>query len=143
MGSRALVVLDTNVLVSALGWRGSEHRLYARCRSGDPRLAISPVLLGELRRVPSYPKFAFTEEEIERFISDILTHALMVSPPSRSLEVVERDPDDDRVLECAVEAGARWIVSGDRHLLDLARYKDIRIVDAVSALDLLKDLRGD
>ncbi len=112
MGPEEAVVFDTNVLVSAVGWRGPEHELYERCRAGE--LAISPELLAELERVLRYPRLGFAEEEIEGFISDLLGHATTVSP-SRTVVVVEENPDDDRVIECALAAGARRIVSGDKH----------------------------
>ena len=83
-----------------------------------------------------YPKFGFAEEEIEGFISNLLGHALTVSP-SRTVEVVEEDPDDDRIIECALAAGARWIVSGDKHLLGLEEYEGIRIVSAATAVEVL------
>jgi putative PIN family toxin of toxin-antitoxin system len=133
MGPRRHIVFDTNVLVSAIGWRGNEHELYNLCRSGDPRLATSPALLEELRRVLKYPKFAFAETEIEAFITDVLGYARIVSP-SETLEVVKEDPGDNRVLECAVTVGACLIVSGDKHLLDLEQYEGIRIIGAREAL---------
>ncbi|MEJ7820577.1 MAG: putative toxin-antitoxin system toxin component, PIN family [Rubrobacteraceae bacterium] len=136
MGPRPTVVLDTNVLVSALGWRGNEHLLYERYRSGELQLATSNALLDELRRVLRYPKLGFTEDEIEEFVSDILLHALMVSP-SRTLEVISEDPDDDRVLECAIQSDACWIVSGDRHLLDLGSYESVTISTALAAANQL------
>ncbi|MBA3610660.1 MAG: putative toxin-antitoxin system toxin component, PIN family [Rubrobacter sp.] len=136
MGARPTIVLDTNVLVSALGWRGNERLLYERCRSGELQLATSNALLDELRRVLRYPKLGFTEDEIEEFVSDILLHALMVSP-SRTLEVISEDPDDDRVLECAIQSDVCWIVSGDRHLLDLGSYESVTISTALAAANQL------
>lgn len=133
MGPRERIVLDTNVLVSAVGWRGAEYRLYSRCRNGEQQLAVSPALLDELRRVLAYPKLGFAQDEIEAFISDISGHALHVEPSHR-LEVIEEDPDDNRVIECAVEAEARCIVSGDRHLLKLATHGGILILDTQAAL---------
>ena len=136
MGPEETVVFDTNVLVSAVGWRGPEHELYERCRAGELRLAISPELLAELERVLRYPKFGFAEEEIEGFVSNLLGHAMTVSP-SRTVVVVEEDPDDDRIIECALAAGARWIVSGDKHLLGLEEYEGIRIVSTATAVKVL------
>jgi len=136
VGPKEAVVFDTNVLVSAVGWRGPEHELFERCKAGELRLAISPELLAELERVLRYPKLGFTEEEIEGFISDLLSHASTVSP-SRTVEVVEEDPDDNRVIECALAAGAWWIVSGDKHLLGLEEYEGIRILGAATAVKVL------
>lgn len=89
-------------------------------------------MLDELRRVLEYPKLGFTGDEVEDFIPDIMDHALHVTP-SRTMRAVEEDPDDDRVVECAFEAGARFIVSGDKHLLELAAYGGIQILYARSA----------
>jgi len=118
-----------------VGWRGPEHELYERSRAGKLRLAISSKLLAELERVLRYPKLGFTEE-VEDFISDLLGHASMVRD-GETVEVVEEDPDDNRVIECALAAGARWIVSGDKHLLGLEEYEGIRIVGAATAVKVL------
>lgn len=99
-------------------------------------MVTSPTLLAELRRVLNYPKFGLTADEIEGFISDLLSHAVTVSP-SRTLEVVTEDPDDDRVIECALEADAPWIVSGDEHLLELAEYEGVQVINAKKALEIL------
>jgi hypothetical protein len=93
-------------------------------------------LLAELERVLRYPRLGFAEEEIESFISNLLGHATTVSP-SRTVELVEEDPDDNRVIGCALAAGARWIVSGDKHLLGLEEYEGIRIVGAAAAIEVL------
>lgn len=115
MGSKEVVVLDSNVLVSALGWRGPEWKVYRACREGRLQMATSPALLEELTRVLAYPKFEFTEEEITAFEADIRTHARIISP-TRRLHVISDDPADNEVLECALVANAPWIVSGDPHL---------------------------
>jgi uncharacterized protein len=141
VGTPETVVLDTNVLVSALGWRGNERRIYNLCREGRLRLATSPALLAELRRVLRYPRLGFTGDEIESFLSDLLERAFVVEP-SPTLEVIEEDPDDNRVLECAVASGACWILSGDRHLLDLGNHEGIEILSAARAIEILTSTDG-
>lgn len=126
-------MLDTNILVSALGWRGPERLVYERCGARVMQLVTSPELLDELERVLRYPKFLFTESEIQSFLRDVTVIARLVHPRQR-IDVVQQDPDDNRVLECAVEAEAEWIVSGDPHLLDLREYKGIQILSAAAAL---------
>ncbi len=126
-------MLDTNILVSALGWRGRERVVYERCQAGVMHLATSPELLDELARVLRYPKFLFTESEIQAFLRDVTAIARLVRPKQR-IDVIQPDPDDNRVLECAIEAQAKWIVSGDPHLLDLREYKGIQILSAAAAL---------
>lgn len=133
MGQTPVVVLDTNVLVSALVWRGSEFRLLSRCEKGDCQLAISPPILEELARVLRYPKLRLSPEDIAAFERTILNHAVLVHPSER-LRIIRDDPDDDRILECAITAAAAWIVSGDRHLLELRSYREIPITNARAAL---------
>lgn len=133
MGQTPVVVLDTNVLVSAVGWRGPELRLLTRCESRDLQLAISPALLEEVARVLRYPKLRLAPETIAAFERTLLAHAVLVHPSER-LRIIHEDPDDDRILECAVAAEASWIVSGDRHLLQLGSYRGIPITNAGDAL---------
>jgi putative PIN family toxin of toxin-antitoxin system len=96
-------------------------------------LATSPALLDELERVLRYPKFLFTESEIQSFLRDVTAIARLVHPRQR-IDVVQQDPDDNRVLECAVEAEAEWIVSGDPHVLELREHRGIQILSAAAAL---------
>ncbi len=126
-------MLDTNILVSALGWRGPERLVYERCQAGVMHLTSSPELLDELERVLRYPKLLFTESEIQSFVRDVTGIAGLVHP-KRRIDIVLQDPDDNRVLECAVEAEAEWIVSGDPHLLELREHEGIQILSAAAAL---------
>lgn len=128
MGASEVVVLDTNVLVSALGWKGPEHRIYRACRKGHLRMATSHALLIELGRVLTYPKLGFRNEDVERFLADVCGHAFIVTP-TEPVDVA-RDNDDNRVLECAVAADADWLISGDLDLLELGDFHGIPIIKA-------------
>lgn len=136
MGSGSVVVLDTNILVSAFGWEGPERRVYRLARDGPLRAATSPELLAELARVLSYPKFGLDSAEIDAITREVKSASTVVAP-ARKIEAVPADPPDDRVLECAVAADAEWIVSGDQHLLTLESFEDISIVRAVTLLEQL------
>ena len=125
MGPAEVVVLDTNVLVSALGWSGPEHRVYRACRAGNLRMATSNALLAELGRVLMYPKLGFEKRDVAEFLADVCSHALIVSP-TETVDAVA-DQADNRVLECAIAARAHWVVSGDRDLLALGQFRGIRI----------------
>ena len=137
MGPPLVVVLDSNVLVSALGWRGAPHEVYSLCRSGRLRLHTSPPLLRELERVLGYPKFEFTDPEITNFLSDVLAHG-EVTRPTVEVDLIPEDPDDNRILECAVAANADWIVSGDEHLLAPGQHENVRIGAARALLNWLE-----
>ena len=137
MGTPRVVVLDTNVLISALGWRGPEHSIYQLCRTGVLQAATSPQLLAELERVLGYPKFGLVDKEIRQLVSEFRARASVVRPSER-IEIIQQDPSDNLVLECAVRAKADWIVSGDAHLLDLRVFRSIRVLGARSVLVALE-----
>jgi uncharacterized protein len=123
------VVLDTNILVSALFWQGREHRLLQRCIKGELKAAISPEILSELTHVMR-DYFDASEEEIAEAI-DLLMSSFEIVEPRQIIEAVPSDDSDNRILECAVEAKADKIISGDKHLLSMKSYKGIRIVKAI------------
>jgi putative PIN family toxin of toxin-antitoxin system len=126
---RRRVVLDTNVLISAIGWNGPERRIYRACLDGEVELCTSESLLQELSRVMTYPKLGFSPEDRQAMLETILRIALVASEPP-VVSAVGADPDDDAVLACAVATGADIIVTGDSHLLALGRYRGIPIVRA-------------
>ena len=80
-------------------------------------------------------KFKVTPQDAAAIRERILYVAEVVRP-KRELHVIDDDPDDDRVLECAVEAGADFIITGDRHLLKLGNYGASKILTAREFLDL-------
>lgn len=129
MGKTAKVVLDTNVLVSALGWQGNPHKVLQRVVDKEAELFISYEQFEELARVLDYPKFSFTEEEKTRFKALISAMAVFVTPRTR-LDIVKEDPSDNRILECALVAKADFIISGDEHLLALGKLEGTMIVSA-------------
>ncbi len=131
------VVLDTNVLISALVWpHGVPSQVVGLARQGRIRSVVSPVLLDEFRRVLQ-EKFEFQSDFTEVAVEMILGHSDVIVP-RRALRVIRADPDDDRVLECAVEGRAGTIVTGDRHLLVLKDFQGIRILTPREFLTLVR-----
>lgn len=126
------VVLDTNVLVSAFIFPGGapEH-VYRLAVEGRIDMITSRALLTELGRVLS-EKFNNPRAAAEA-LAQITTLGTVVEP-TESVSVVEADPSDDRVLEAALEVRADMIVSGDRHLLRLKEWREIRIVSPADFL---------
>ena len=121
------LVFDTNVLISALLWRGAPYRAVLLAKAGVVQSVYCGSMLAELTE-KLRDEFEFDENHIEAVVYQIRQYATRVEIPGM-LRVVQ-DPDDDKFIECAVVAGARWIVSGDRHLLDIGEYQDIRILKA-------------
>ena len=92
-------------------------------------------------RVFSYPKFELLEEEIKELIQEEILPYAEVVKPKRRLRVVQRDPSDDKFIECAVAGKARVIISGDKDLLSLGHYRKIRILSPAKFLADNAELR--
>lgn len=135
------VVIDTNVLLSGLLWRGAPHALIEHAQAGTLAMVSSPALLAELAEVISRAKFddilARSSTSREHCLAEMRQMVDVIVPPPLPQPVC-RDPDDDHVLACALAAQADLIVSGDADLLDLREYQSIRIVDAAEALRLIE-----
>jgi len=120
------VVLDSNVVVSGLGWSGSPARILDAALDGRLVLVTSLPLLAELRRVLEYPKLAGVIDGAQQLV-DVVEASSVVVTPVRVLDVVS-DESDNRVLEAAVEGAADYIVSGDDHLLMLRTFQRIPVL---------------
>jgi len=127
------VVLDTNVYISALLFGGLPGSLLDIAFLQSFVLVISPALLDELDE-KLLLKFEISVEDTAIIRGKLESIAEIISP-DLVLNVVEDDPDDDRVLECAVKGDVDYIVTGDRHLLKLGVYEGISIVTVRQFLD--------
>lgn len=131
------IVADTNTVLSGLLWQGPPRRLIDRARERAFALCTSVELLAELAEAIGRPKFATRVRQAGvtavDLVQDYARLAEIVVPASLP-ERVSRDPDDDLVLATALSAEASVIVSGDRDLLVLGTFREIRILDAADAL---------
>ena len=132
------VVADTNVLISGIFWDGNESDVLKRFKTEDIMNLISPDIVEEFEGVLSRRKFELTEEEIDSAIGEVLSFSKVIRPKIE-LNVIKQDPSDNRILECAIYGKADYIVSGDKHLLDLKEFKGISIVTAMELLKILQD----
>ena len=122
------VVLDTNVLVSALLFKGRLIRLVELWQNGRIVPVVSKETFAELRQVLHYPKFALTAGEIKAIIEEEILPFFDVEDVDEKADGVCRDPYDDMFLAVAVSAHASFIVTGDKDLLELGKYGTTRIV---------------
>jgi len=127
-----IVVLDTNLIISALlSPQGTPAKIIDLWEEGKFDVAVSDPLLDELERALGYERIKkhFRETDFSRgiFIKHLRETAILVKPQMR-LEVIADDPDDNRILECAVASGSSYIISGDQHLLDLKEHQGIQIL---------------
>jgi hypothetical protein len=136
-----IVVLDTNVLINALlSAEGPPAQVIDLWDAGAFDVAVSAPLLDELKRVLRYKRvrkyLEMTSVEVDSLIKQWSSTAVYIDSEMR-LDVVEDDPDVNRVLECAVAAEAEYIVSGDDHLLDLGEYRGIEVLPPAGFIVLL------
>lgn len=121
------VVLDTNVLVSALLFGGTPGRIRLLWREKLIQPFMSQAIIDEYLRVLAYPKFQLTRSEIEYLLhQEILPWFETITSPQGEAFVLE-DPSDDKFIWCAKAGKVDWIISGDDHLLKL-EYPKISIV---------------
>ena len=132
------VVCDTNTLVSAAIARGNESRLLCKAKAGEVDLLTSLPIIKELEEVLSRRAFGLAAETVEEIVDEVVSFSTIIKTKSK-LKVVKEDPSDDRILECAVDGKADYIISGDKHLLALKEYKGIRVA---STREILEKLGG-
>jgi len=132
------VVLDTNVFISAFFWDGSPRRVLERAIRGNDELLVCREILDEIADVMRRPKFGVDHVFIDYFLKSIEEVARPASITQPVPEIC-RDPQDNKILACAVVGGAEFIVSGDEDLLVLKEYSGTKIV---SPDDYLNHLRG-
>jgi len=135
------VVLDTNVVMSALLWRGKPYLLLEAIRQrSDVRLVSSAALLEELADVLTRPSATKRLALIGRTAREVLAdyvEAIELVEPASVPRVVPSDADDDHVIAAAVAAGATLIVSGDSDLLSMGSHQGIEIVSAAVAVEIV------
>lgn len=132
------IVLDTNVLVSALISDAKPRQLLSMVLRKQ-ELVLSREILEELAIVASEPKIEgyLRGRDLPDFLRDITSLARIVKTRSR-FSVVREDPDDDIILRAAYDGKATYIVSGDKHLLSLGEFRRTRIVTVDEMIRILK-----
>lgn len=136
------VVIDTDVIVSGtLTPEGHPGHILAAWRDGHFLLVISEEIIAEIKEVLNRPRIRenyrhLTRATIGRLINLLRQHSILVSGVL-NLKVVERDPDDDKIIVAAVEGDADIIVSGDNDLLALKVYRGIEIVTPAEFIKLI------
>jgi len=131
------IVIDANLFISALIWDGIPETVVNRVADRWDTLFISDAILDEIDRTFRKPKFGRSEDHVVSFVAYIkkIGKTVTISPKHRITNIC-RDHDDDKYIECALAAGAAYIISGDRDLLDLKEYGGIKIVNARDYLDV-------
>ncbi len=121
------VVADTNILISALLFGGPSEQVFLAGLRGEIQLITSGALLKELERVLKN-KFKLDVHFVREVIDEVRNVAEVVEVSSH-IDVISHPDEDNRVLECAVDGRADFIVTGDtKHILPLKEYRGIKIL---------------
>lgn len=139
------VVIDPNLVVSRyICPIGNPARILSLWEHDAIELVVAEPILAEYQRALGYEpiraRHRMTDEEIAGAVSRFRTFALLVYP-AEAVDVIEDDPSDNKFLECAGAGGADYIISSDRHLLDLGEYRGIPILSPAAFLAVLGQQR--
>jgi putative PIN family toxin of toxin-antitoxin system len=133
------LVLDTNVVASAILWGGTPRLVLQAARDKRVRLFTSPALLAELTEVLGRRKFDRKIAASALTVDQIVDRYMALATPVRPAPIprIAPDPDDDVVIGTALAAKADGIVTGDKALLSVAAYQDVRITGVAQILQLI------
>ncbi len=101
-------------------------------------MLLSSEVLKEYAKVLSYPKFKLTKKEIKGLLEQELLPYVIPVKVKKHLNIITQDPEDNKFLELAKEGSADYILSGDKHLLELKDFRGIKIVTPAEFFDLIK-----
>ena len=135
------VVLDTNVMVSGLLWKGKSNQILEWVEEGKLELCQSKKTLEELTQVLDYPRIKKRVKKLGMKADEIIVSVERGSKIFDILTneaVVTEDPDDDIFINLALTSGAKFIVSGDSHLLNIGQHKDIKILSPNQFVNMFK-----
>jgi putative PIN family toxin of toxin-antitoxin system len=128
-------VLDTNIIISGILFGGNSQEIVQLGIQEKINIYLSAQILLETSRV-LYEKFKLTNEEIELILKGLAKISTIVEPQTK-LNLVKKDSSDNRIVECAYCAKANFVISGDKHLLELKKYRNINFITPSQFLNLV------
>lgn len=132
------IVIDTNVFISAILFRGPTSRLVSLWQKNAVSVLMSSEVLKEYAKALGYPKFKLTKSDTRGILEQELLPYVYPLKIKRSLHIITEDPSDNKFLELAVTGKADFILSGDKHLLDLNNFRGIKIISPAEFFALFK-----
>ena len=135
-------VLDTNIIVSStISTQSNPAKILDYWREKRFRMIITPAIIEEMWQVlfrPGIKKYRkFSDERTKKFLLKLQKEATLITP-TQKIKLIEKDPADDVFIIAAVEGQADYIVSGDKHLLELGSYQNIRIVSPGEFVEIIE-----
>ena len=121
------IAVDTNFLISATQWDYSvSNKLLQKLIRNNVEIFTTKEILEEFSEVLKRD-FLYAEKEVQNLLEKVLQFLTLVNP-SKKIDVVKEDADDNKIIECAVETKSEYILSYDKHLLKLKEFQGIKIV---------------
>lgn len=132
------ISVDTNFLVSATQWDYSvAHKLLVKLLEEEVQIFTTKDVLQEFSKVLERD-FQYSNEEIAKIIEKVMMFTHLIETTSK-LDVIRDDPEDNKILECAVDSGSEYILTYDQHLLKLKEFLGIKIVKPEDFLKILAE----
>jgi uncharacterized protein len=121
------VVLDTNVLISGIFWKGASYEILQKWKENVFMMITSIDIILEFRQVMKGFKIQLPEKIVQEWVRLITLESTLVNP-TKKISLITDDPADNKFLEAAVAGDATYIVSQDKHLLKIKRFDKVQIV---------------
>jgi putative PIN family toxin of toxin-antitoxin system len=128
------IVLDTSTMISATFWRGDSYKVVKMVSKGKVQTFTSMEVINEFKQVLQ-EKFVKDETKIKEIVTTMLNISKLIRP-IKKYNAVKDDPEDNKVIDCAVEARADYLITKDKHILSLGEYKGIKIVTPREFLEI-------
>ena len=133
------ITVDTNILISSTFWYGSSFKIIEKIENKEIELILSKEIIEEFINVLNYKeiqqKIKNKNLEMKRTVEKVISISRMVEPKQR-FNAVKEDAEDNKIIECGVERNVDYIISQDNHLLNLKKYKGIKIISPEDFLRL-------
>ena len=121
------VVLDTNIFISGIFWKGSSNRIITNWKEGKFTLVTSLEAISEVIKILKDFKIKLSDEMIKEWV-DLIVRNSMIVEPKEKISIIKDDPKDNIFIETAVAGNVDYIVSQDNHLLKLKEFRGIKII---------------
>ena len=127
------IVLDTNVIISALLFGGNPRKILEYVLAEKIHLLLSPEILKETKGVLSRPKFKLKKSVLQSMVNEIEFLAEIIFPIEK-FKVVKEDPDDDMLFDCALAGNSKYIISGNDHVVKVKIFNGVEVLSPAEFL---------
>jgi len=134
------VTLDTNILISGTFWTGDSFKILNLIDTNKIKCVLSEEILKEYNKVINSEEIIDKVENKKlitlKIIEKVISNSIIIEPKIKIN--ISEDPDDNKVLECAIEGSVDYIITNDAHLLKIKEYKGIKIINSAKFIKILR-----